>query len=385
MTGNPPPGGKPNKKDKKKKAKKAAEPAPAPKKKEKKPKAPAAPKPAAAAAPAKAPTPPATLPPLRAAGAVSLKTKVAARRAALEGKSVAGASTLKAKVEARKVALGLGTSAPAAAAAAPPAAGTKGSKAAASASSGGAGSAVAVPAGSLVCTTTAGTPAWCVRAVEVAAGVGGQSVAFVGAEGRSAAITLSVDGVVLRGAEAVVSYLLDAGGVSIAFGVPAVQHWLGWRAAAADSGADAKAVGKTLESSITASGGFLAGGSVTSADIVVAAWAAGTTFAAGKLPKAVQAWVESVIGDAPVAASPAKAKTKAKAAASSSKGEGGGSAAAAAGAAAAATAVPAAKVPSTHGTWGTTGDRYYVTTAINYTNGDPHCGHAYEGTNHCIL
>jgi len=283
------------------------------------------------------------LPPLRAAGAVPLTTKVAARRAALEGKSVAGASTLKAKVEARKVALGLGTSAAAAAVAAPPAAGTKGSKAAASASSGGAGPAVAVPAGSLVCTTTAGTPAWCVRAVEVAAGVGGQSVAFVGAEGRSAAITLSVDGVVLRGAEAVVSYLLDAGGVSIAFGVPAVQHWLGWRAAAADSGADAKAVGKTLESSITASGGFLAGGSVTAADIVVAAWAAGTMLAAGKLPIAVQAWVTSIIGDAPVVASAAKAKAAAKpasAAASSSPK---------AAAAAVSPAAPAAKVLSTHG------------------------------------
>ena len=162
--------------------------------------------------------------------------------------------------------------------------------------------------------------------MEVAAAIGGQTVAFIEAEGRSsAAITLAVDGVVISGSEAIVGYLLDAGGISIALAAPTVQHWLGWRATAAANGADATAVGKALASGIAGSG-FLAGSAaLTSADIVVAAWAAGTTGWMAKLPKAVAAWIVSTIGDAPVATT---------AAAKPGKGRGGGGAAAAAAAAA---------------------------------------------------
>ena len=352
VTGEDVPGSKPSKKEKKKATKKPA----AKKTKEKKApaKAPAAaaaaaaaPKPAAAKA--KAPAPPATLPPLRAAGAVSLTTKVAARRAAIAGKAAAGTSSLRAKVEARKAALGLGSSAAAAAPAAPAATAAataatakKGPKKK-SAAAGQAGPAVAVPAGALVCTTTTATPAWCIQAVTVAAAVGGQQVAFVEADGKSVAVTLTVDGVVIRGSEAIVGYLLDAGGVSVALAMPVVQHWLGWRTrVASGGGVDAKAVGKVLEGGIKGSG-FLAGSAATSADIVVAAWADGTGLST-TLPNAVQAWIKQIIG------------------ASSAGGS-----------------KPVATVPSTHGTWGTVGEKYYVTTAINYTNGDPHCGHAYEG------
>jgi methionyl-tRNA synthetase len=124
---------------------------------------------------------------------------------------------------------------------------------------------------------------------------------------------------------------------------------------------------KVLESSVKG-GAFLTGSTCTSADIVIAAWAAGDP-AGSKLPKSVQTWIKSVIGDAPVTAT-----TK-----SSGGGGAAGGGAASKGPPAKKVAAAADKMKSTHGTWGSIGDVYYVTTAINYTNGDPHVGHAYEG------
>jgi hypothetical protein len=177
--------------------------------------------------------------------------------------------------------------------------------------------------------------------------------------------------------------------------LPEVQHWLAW---AQTEPADLTA----LEAAVSANA-FLTGGSCTAADIVAAAWVAGSGAKAGP---ATQKWVVSVVGDAPVKKSTVKPRAD-KAGMATAKGGGSKSPSASAGAAgqsqsqgkakgktkgkgtanASQAKTPAkAKSPTPpipKKSWdrgfGAVGPQYYVTTAINYTNGLPHCGHAYEG------
>ena len=97
----------------------------------------------------------------------------------------------------------------------------------------------------------------------------------------------------IRGCESIVGYLLDVGGVSVAM-TPGVQHWLSWRRST-----DMSTAIKHLESSVSRDS-FLTGSVCTSADIIVAAWAASDPSSETLAPK-VEAWIKSVIGDVPLA------------------------------------------------------------------------------------
>ena len=192
----------------------------------------------------------------------------------------------------------------------------------------------AAAAGGVTCKASKNCPAWCSRAVEVAAAMSGHSLVVAESSDADGSIVLTINGEPLRGCEAIVGYLLDVGGVSVAL-TPGVQHWLSWRRSA-----DVAAASKNLEASVS-SASFLTGSACTSADIIVAAWAAGDP-SGGTLPPKVQTWIKSVIGDAPVA--------------TTTKSSGGGvvSGGAAAGKGAKKAASTAPKVKSTHGTWGST-------------------------------
>ena len=212
------------------------------------------------------------------------------------------------------------------------------------------------PTGSfnMICKASKNCPTWCSRAVEVAATMIGHSLVVTESSEADDSIVLTINGHPIRGCESIVGYLLDVGGVSVAM-TPGVQHWLSWRRST-----DMSTAIKHLESSVSR-GSFLTGSVCTSADIIVAAWAASDPSSETLAPK-VEAWIKSVIGDVPLATTTKRISCRVgfekcvKNVCSTKP-----------------------KVTSTHGTWGSTGDVYYITTAINYTNGDPHVGHAYEG------
>ena len=138
----------------------------------------------------------------------------------------------------------------------------------------------------------------------------------------SATVALELAGMRISGCAAVCSYLLDVGGVAEA-GDPATVHWLDWHASGPDTAAASAKVGAALQGSK-----YLTKDTPTAADVVIAA----ALSAGAPAAPAVQAWIAAVVeGNAPVS--------------------------------------PVAK---------TFEEKFYITTAIHYTNGDPHIGHAYE-------
>eukprot|EP00038_Savillea_parva_P026234 m.52561 g.52561 ORF g.52561 m.52561 type:complete len:709 (-) comp7380_c1_seq1:230-2356(-) len=193
----------------------------------------------------------------------------------------------------------------------------------------------------LTVTYTEGAPAWVVTALKVAAG---PDVALTKAKPSAGAsvtptagqhdCTLSLiddSGLVLWRLEAIVAYLradpLDA----------AAQQWYENLDAVLTGAAPAQglhqAVGAAVAPGGVDGGAFLSGPVMRGCDVVVAAWVAATK--GGDLD-ALSVWVTRVLGEAHVAA------------AAGGKG---------------ASAVQ---------------EKFYLTTAINYTNGNPHVGHAYE-------
>ena len=217
------------------------------------------------------------------------------------------------------------------------------------------------PTGSfnMICKASKNCPTWCSRAVEVASTMIGHSLVVTESSDADDSIVLTINGHPIRGCESIVGYLLDVGGVSVAM-TPGVQHWLSWRRST-----DMSTAIKHLESSVSRDS-FLTGSVCTSADIIVAAWAASDPSSETLAPK-VEAWIKSVIGDVPLATTTKRISCRVV---SDRVGFG---------KCVKNVCSTKPKVTSTHGTWGSTGDVYYITTAINYTNGDPHVGHAYEG------
>jgi len=217
------------------------------------------------------------------------------------------------------------------------------------------------PTGSfnMICKASKNCPTWCSRAVEVAATMIGHSLVVTESSDADDSIVLTINGHPIRGCESIVGYLLDVGGVSVAM-TPGVQHWLSWRRST-----DMSTAIKHLESSVSRDS-FLTGSVCTSADIIVAAWAASDPSSETLAPK-VEAWIKSAIGDVPLATTTKRISCRVV---SDRVGFG---------KCVKNVCSTKPKVTSTHGTWGSTGDVYYITTAINYTNGDPHVGHAYEG------
>ena len=167
----------------------------------------------------------------------------------------------------------------------------------------------------------------------------------------SSSALLAVEGENIWGVEAIVGYVLETGGVADP-AAPANQHWLGWFQRNVDGGTDVatfeKAAGGTLKKTK-----FLTGSELNSADVVLGAWAA----SCGSIK--LKDWVKRVVGNVSVAAAPPATS-------------GGGMPA----------KVPKkAAPPKARKAWGPRpahDTSFYITTAINYTNGNPHAGHAYE-------
>jgi hypothetical protein len=155
--------------------------------------------------------------------------------------------------------------------------------------------------------------------------------------------------------------------VSVASGKPftqadsiAEQEWLDSLDAVVAGRSDPKRLIASITAAVAPSavdgGGFLLPGSSAAgcADVVLSAW---TASSAGGSTSALAAWISRSLGD--------EAAALASATTTAGGSVGGGSVKRGA----PATSVSAAAVAK---------QAFYITTAINYTNGNPHVGHAYE-------
>lgn len=202
-----------------------------------------------------------------------------------------------------------------------------------------------------------GSPAWEIAAINVAIALSKLSVSVVidkeavRAAHPSSSVLLAIGGENIWGVEAIVGYVLEKGGGADP-AAPTNQHWLGWYQRNIDGGTDVATFEKAASGTLKKTQ-FLTGSELNSADVVLGAWAAvsGST--------KLKDWVKRVVANVSVAAAPTATSSGSVPAKAPKK----------------------AAPPKVRKAWGprpSHGSSFYVTTAINYTNGNPHVGHAYE-------